>query len=152
MERLLRRSADASLLAMTIIFPSLRAIFCPSLRASRRSNLPLPCPCEPSFVRHCEPAGFPSLRASRRGNPSLPSLNDLAKIAASLGYRLAPRNDYNTLSPLRRSADALLLAMTIIFPSLRAIFRPSLRASRRGNPSLPSLRASRRSNLPLPSL
>ena len=24
---------------------------------------------------------------------------------ASLGYRLAPRNDYNTLSPLRRSAD-----------------------------------------------
>jgi len=44
--------------------------------------------------------------------------NDLVKIATSLGYRLAPRNDYNTLSPLRRSADALLLAMTII------LFRP----------------------------
>jgi len=85
-ERLLRRLAIASLLATTIIFPSLRAIFRPSLRASRLSVI-----------------------ARQQAWQSLPSiLNDLVKIAASLGYRLAPRNDYNTLSPLRRSADGLI--------------------------------------------
>ena len=92
--RLLRRSADASLLATTIIFPS--------LRASRRSN-PYPRVTNDlaRLSRRSADASLlatttifpslrdifrPSLRASRRGNPSLPSLNDLAKIA--IGYWL----------------------------------------------------------------
>ena len=95
-----RRSADALLLATTII-PFRPHVARLMPRSSQRLQ---------SF-RHCEPAGFPSLRASRRGNLSLPSLNDLARLP-------------------RRLADASLLATTIIFPSLRAIFRPSLRASR----------------------
>ena len=87
-ERLPRRSAIASLLAMTIIFPSLRASRL-SVLASQPAWQSLP---------------LVSLRASRRGNPSLPPLNDLARL-------LRRSADASLLAMTRRADGARMISL-----------------------------------------